>query len=93
VSEPGVRTLALILLLAACDAGEKPTPPSPTAKPPITVTRDDQPDARYLPADSDLVVRLDVPALRRAKLWTTYGREVSNLLNTPPTPRTPDPID
>jgi hypothetical protein len=79
-----VRTLALLLCLAACDAGAKPEPtpapaparPSVPAKPPATAGA----DLTYLPADSDVLLHIDVAALRRSKLWTTYTRDVANLV-------------
>jgi hypothetical protein len=67
-------------LVAACDAGEKP--PSPTKPAPkIEVVRPDLSEPlMYLPADSDFVIKLDVAALRRAKLWQLYGNDIGKLL-------------
>jgi hypothetical protein len=68
-------------LVAACDAGEKAQPPATPAKlgPNIVATRDPLAETlMYLPADTDFVVKVDVAALRRAKLWTTYGERITN---------------
>jgi hypothetical protein len=67
--------------VAACDAGERPA--APAAKPKLPegkVTRADAADLRYLPADSDLVVTIDVAKLRQGKLWKTYQDDVARVL-------------
>jgi hypothetical protein len=76
-----VRTLAWILCLAACDAGEKPAPPAapqpaPTVKQPVVVGA----DLTYLPAESDLMIHIDVTRLRKSKLWPTYAPDLAKLL-------------
>jgi hypothetical protein len=68
-------------LFAACDAGEKPAPPTTEAKPGPKVIRDQLTEPlMYLPVDSDLVIKLDVKALRTAKLWPTYRNLVAKWL-------------
>jgi hypothetical protein len=76
-----VRTLVLLsCLVVACDAGEKPIPPAPDKQPAPKVVTTGQPDWSYLPADSDLVISLDVAKLRQSTLWKTYERDVTRLL-------------
>ncbi|HSD89801.1 MAG TPA: hypothetical protein VLB44_19855, partial [Kofleriaceae bacterium] len=80
-----MRTLALLLCLAACDAGAKPepTPAPPPAKPAAPVKPPNAiagADLTYLPADSDVLLHIDVAALRRSKLWPTYARDVAKLI-------------
>jgi len=75
----------LLLCLAACDAGAKPEPtpaprpanPAAPAKQPIAVAGA---DLTYLPADSDVLLHIDVAALRRSKLWPAYARDVAKLV-------------
>jgi hypothetical protein len=81
VSERGVRIATMILcLVVACEAGEKPAPPPTPAKPQWTATTIVGPDLTYLPADSDVIIKVDVAALRRTKLWSTYEHDVAKLL-------------
>jgi hypothetical protein len=78
VSQRGVRALALICLVAACDAGEnKQAPPPPK---PSTITTVTGADLSYLPADADIVVQVDVKTLRQSKLWPAYEGDVAKLL-------------
>lgn len=99
MSEPGVRTLeranslALITLLVACDAGEKPAPPATPPLPSVDVVRDDHLEIAYLPPSSDIVIRVDVAALRKTKLWATYKQDLSALLVPGFFPCAYDPID
>ncbi|MEO8549113.1 MAG: hypothetical protein ABI678_04050 [Kofleriaceae bacterium] len=61
-------------LVAACDAGEKTEPtlaPIPVAPKPVVV---DGPNLAYLPADADVVFKIDVARLRKSKLWPLYGQ-------------------
>jgi hypothetical protein len=68
-------------LVVACDAGEKPAPPTTEAKPGPKLVRDQLTEPlMYLPADSDLVIKLDIAALRTAKLWPTYKALVAKWL-------------
>lgn len=81
VSQLGVRSIALICLLVACDAGVKPEPPPKKVEiklpePPKLV----EPNLAYLPADADLVIKLDVATLRKSKLWPTYVADVAKQL-------------
>jgi hypothetical protein len=87
VSQPGVRALACILCLAACDAGAKPEPPhtQPPAKqklaiPPKQPANTSAFNLTYLPADSDVLVHVDVAKLRQSKLWPSYSHDAAKLL-------------
>src|SRR5258706_8057363 len=81
VSQRGVRALILMSLVAACDAGETKHAPPPPIKPSTNVvTTVAGSDLSYLPADSDIVVQVDVKALRRSKLWPSYEADVAKLL-------------
>jgi hypothetical protein len=79
VSELGVRTIALICLLAACDAGEKTEPPAPipVAPKPVVVAG---PDLTYLPAGADVIFKIDVARLRESKVWPHYQQVVERSL-------------
>jgi hypothetical protein len=66
-----VRALIAFLLLAACDAGQKPAPPAPPPKP--AEQHVDGLDLTYLPASSDLVIRIDVKTLQTATLWKQHA--------------------
>src|SRR5450432_2292957 len=81
VSQLGVRTIALICLLAACDAGAKPEPPPRVEiklpAPPKLV----DPNLAYLPANADLVIKIDAATLRKSKLWPTYVADVAKQVN------------
>ncbi len=84
VSLRGMRTLAsiafLVACLVACDAGEKPAaPPKPSPGPKVVVTNV-APDLRYLPADSDFVIAIDVARLRQSKLWPDYAKDMRRLV-------------
>ena len=74
-----MRALVLILgVLIACDAGEKPTPPSvakPPAGPKATITRTDT-DLTYLAADTDLVFAINFKTLEQSPLWPTYAPKI-----------------
>jgi hypothetical protein len=81
VPQPGVRTAALICLLVACDAGVKPEPPTPApAKHEEAPAAIVGPNLAYLAADSDMIIHVDVAALRQGKLWPTYESRVANLM-------------
>jgi hypothetical protein len=72
--------LALLCLVVACEAGEKPAPPA-AAKPSANkVTVVAEPSLKYLPADSDIVVQADLRMLRKSALWTTYADDVAKLI-------------
>jgi hypothetical protein len=76
-----VRALIAIMMLVACDAGEKPAPPAlPAAKKPVDQKKTSSIDLTYLPASSDVVVRLDVAALRATKLWPKHAPAIWKLL-------------
>ncbi|HEY5921372.1 MAG TPA: hypothetical protein VIV11_06865 [Kofleriaceae bacterium] len=78
-----MRAAFVILCLAvACDAGEKPAPPAPTpaTPPPKAVAPTPTDHLRYLPADSDFVIQIDVAALRKAKLWANHSKDLSRLI-------------
>lgn len=59
-------------LLAACHGPAAKPAPLPTS-PPRAVGPDLSDPLALLPADSDLIIRVDVAALRRSPLWTKYG--------------------
>ena len=83
VPQPGVRTAALICLLVACDAGVKPEPPTPAPakeKEPAVAIAIVGPNLAYLAADSDMIIHVDVAALRQGKLWPTYESRIANWL-------------
>jgi len=84
-----MRALPWILCLAAaCDAGAKPEPAKAPveAKKPAAPIPDRRPAAfdgfklAYLPADSDVVVHVDVSMLRKSKLWATYASDVGKMI-------------
>lgn len=81
VSQLGVRTIALLCVLVACDAGENksnapvPIPVMPKAPPVL-----DGPDLTYIPANADLVFRIDVARLRTSKLWPLYSNVLERSL-------------
>jgi hypothetical protein len=77
-----VRTLILVsCLVAACDAGEKPAPaPTPARPGPKLVAVRSSEQLEYLPADSDVIIKVDVAALRRAKLAPVYTSLLPKLL-------------
>jgi hypothetical protein len=56
---------------AACHGAAPPSPPSNQAPPPAAPAAPTD-VLGYLPADSDLVVGVDVKALRRSALWREY---------------------
>jgi len=67
------RAFAIVMaVLVACDQG-RPPPPAPAG------TAQDG-ELAYLPGETDLVVRLDLPRLRASKLWPTYEGEVARLV-------------
>jgi hypothetical protein len=80
-----MRALAsIVCLVAACDAGVKPEPaakavPKSTApeKQPVAVAGF---DLTYLPADTDVVVHVDVAKLRQSKMWATYSKDVGKMI-------------
>ncbi|HTL34752.1 MAG TPA: hypothetical protein VL326_16605 [Kofleriaceae bacterium] len=82
-----MRALALVVCLAACDAGAKPEPAAKAPEPnkPAVRIPEKQPAAtgfnlRFLPADSDVIVHVDVAKLRKSKLWPTYTNDARNLI-------------
>ncbi len=77
-----MRTVALIAyMVAACDAGEKPARPAPPPGPTIEVKRSESPPLfEHLRGDTDLVMTIDVAALRRSTLWAAYARDVGRLV-------------
>jgi hypothetical protein len=84
-----VRTTWILALLVACDAGEKPAPPvdlaaAPAAKQDRQEPFRSTPDLSYLPASSDLVLHIDVAALRNKTQWPTYEHDMERVL-LPPT--------
>jgi hypothetical protein len=75
--------LVILVVLSACDAGEKPRPPE-TVKP-IAKAPQPKPSSAtfaldYLPADVDIVMHLDVAKLRRSKLWASYANDVAKVV-------------
>jgi hypothetical protein len=80
VLRPGVRALIAILLVVACDAGERPArvvpPPAKLLAEPALASI----DLTYLPANSDIVFRLDVAAMRTATLWTKHTASIWKLM-------------
>jgi hypothetical protein len=83
VSKLGVRTIALIcgLSLVACDAGVKPEPaprPIEIAKP--APAKIGEPDLTYVPADADIVMRVNIVTLRKSKLYPTYEGAIAKVL-------------
>jgi hypothetical protein len=69
-------------MLVACDAGVKSEPPAPVpakheVPPPVVIAGM---NLAYLAADSDMIVHVDVTALRQSKLWPTYESHLANLL-------------
>jgi len=81
VSELGVRTIALTCLLVACDAGVKTEPPAPSPVAPKPVApKPAGPDLTYLPANVDVVFKIDVALLRESKLWPLYNQLVERSL-------------
>lgn len=77
--------LIAILLLAACHKtpAKPPVQPSanraPAAQAPAAQVRVDDPLA-LLPASSDVVLKLDVAALRKSPLWTKYQQYVADFI-------------
>ena len=66
------RTIMMCALLVACDQGAKPEPPKVEAK--KVVENEKEPTGlsdplAMMPANADLVVRLDVATLRRTSWW------------------------
>jgi hypothetical protein len=75
-----VRRLALsILLLAAC-RDSATTPPPPTATPAVPPRVDVADPLALLPADSDVVIRLDLAAARKSPLWPKYEPTVRDFI-------------
>jgi hypothetical protein len=70
-------------MLVACDAGVKPEPPTPAPakheEPPVATVIAGM-NLAYLAADSDMIIHVDVAALRQGKLWPTYESHIANLL-------------
>jgi hypothetical protein len=71
--------------LAACDAGAKPAPPAPLVKKTSSEPAKQQVstagfDLAYLPADSDVVIHVDLTRLRQSKLWETYKEDAAKLI-------------
>jgi hypothetical protein len=81
-----MRALAsIVCLAAACDAGAKPEPAAaPTSTKPAAPVKqpatDSSFDLTYLPADSDVVVHVDVAKLRQSKLWAAYSKDVAKMI-------------
>jgi hypothetical protein len=72
-----VRHLALLIALAAChDPVTKSAAPQPTALPGIASSD----PLAWVPADSDLVMRIDVASLRKSPLWPKYAATVREVL-------------
>ena len=69
-----MRSLVVLVSIAACDAGERPAPPpkpAPIEEPAV--------DLAYLPGDVDGLMHFDVVALRGAKLWSQHGTTLSRI--------------
>jgi len=70
-------------MLVACDAGVKLEPPTPApAKheaPPVATVIAGM-NLAYLAVDSDMIIHVDVAALRHGPMWPTYESHFANLL-------------